>query len=71
MGALMGALRFKQRIMRTVHQYPLVHCYLACGHMITVDSGDINKSPSPSAIECWACKEESKKANEKGFPLGR
>jgi hypothetical protein len=59
-----------KRIMRTVHQYPLVHCYLACGHMITVHSEDINKSSSPSSFECWACKEESKKANEKGFLPG-
>lgn len=61
--------RFMQRIRRTVHQYPLVHCYLACGHLITVNSEDINKSPSPSSMECWACKEESKNAKEKGFPL--
>jgi hypothetical protein len=60
--------RFMQRIMRTVYQYPLVHCYLACGHMITVDANDINKSPSPTSIECWSCKEESKIAEEKGFP---
>jgi hypothetical protein len=63
--------RFMQRIMRTVHEYPLVHCYLKCGHMITVHPEDINKSPSLSSMECWACEEESKKANEKGFPPRR
>ena len=49
-----------QPIIRTVRESSFVHCYLACGHVITMHKEDLKES-SPSSIECWACAEESKK----------
>jgi len=46
-----------QKIVRTVQQSFFVHCYLACGHLITVHKIDL-KEPFPASIECWACEEE-------------
>jgi hypothetical protein len=37
-----------------------VHCYLACGHMVTMRNEDLTESP-PSSMKCWACEEASKK----------
>ena len=54
---------FMQPVIRTVRESSFVHCYLACGHMITMHKEDLDES-SPSSIKCWACEEESKK----GFP---
>jgi hypothetical protein len=39
-----------------------VHCYLACGHMVTVRNEDLTESP-PSTMRCWACEEASKKGS--------
>ena len=39
----------------------LLHCYLACGHMITLQE---NPTEAASSIECWACEKESN-----GLPL--
>ena len=39
----------------------LLHCYLARGHMITLQE---NPTEAASSIECWACEKESK-----GLPL--
>jgi len=41
-----------------------VHCYLACGHMVTMREEDLKEKSSRSSIECWACEE----ANKKGRP---
>ena len=46
-----------QPVIRTVRENSFVHCYLACGHMITVHREDLKES-SPSSMECWACEEE-------------
>jgi hypothetical protein len=32
-----------------------VHCYLACGHMLTLPKGEVS---APSSMECWACEAE-------------
>jgi hypothetical protein len=32
-----------------------VHCYLACGHMLTLNEGEVS---APSSMECWACEAE-------------
>ena len=48
-----------QRIERTVQDSSFVHCYLACGHMITTMANDDLKG-SPTSIECWACQETIK-----------
>ena len=54
---------FMQPVRHMVREGSFVHCYLACGHMITMHKEDLKES-SPPAIKCWACEEESKK----GFP---
>jgi hypothetical protein len=51
-------------VVRTAEEGTLLHCYLACGHMLTFHRDDL-KEPSPPSIKCWACEEESKL----GFPL--
>jgi len=53
--------KIMQPVVRTVRKSTWVHCYLACGHMITVHQEALNEPSSPSSIECWACEEESKK----------
>jgi hypothetical protein len=30
----------------------LAHCYLACGHMVTMHKEDLEESAAPSSIEC-------------------
>ena len=55
--------KIMQPVLRTVRENSFVHCYLACGHMITMHKEDLKESSS-SSIECWACEEESKG----GFP---
>jgi hypothetical protein len=53
-----------QPIVRIVREGMFVaHCYLACGHMITMHKEDLEESVSPSSIECWACEEESNKGH--------
>jgi hypothetical protein len=50
--------KIMRQVVRTVRVSTFfVHCYLACGHMVTMHKED----PAPSSIECWACEEESKK----------
>ena len=49
-----------RRVVCTVRESIWLHCYLACGHMITLRREDLEKSLSPSPIECWACEEEAK-----------
>jgi hypothetical protein len=46
-------------VVRMVREEPFVHCYLACGHMLTIHSDEL-KEPFPSSIECWACEEQSR-----------
>jgi len=53
--------KFMQPVIRTVREGSLVHCYLACGHTITMHKEDLTES-SLSSIECWACEEENKRA---------
>jgi len=51
--------KIMRRVVRMVQESPLVHFYLACGHMITL----LQENPTEklaSSIECWACEEESK-----------
>jgi hypothetical protein len=60
--------KIMQRVVRTLRESVWVHCYLACGHMITVHPEDLKESSSPSMVECWACEEESKGASKKRFP---
>ena len=33
-----------------------VHCYLACGHMLTMQEAEL--SAAPTSMECWACEAE-------------
>jgi len=63
--------KIMRRVVRTVRDGTLVHCYLECGHLITVHSEEYRESSSPALIDCWACKEESKEAIKKGFPPRR
>ncbi len=56
--------KIMQPIVRTVREGMFVaHCYLACGHVITIPTEDLEESAPPSSIECWACEEESKKGS--------
>ena len=48
--------KIMQPIVRTVRDFSFVHCYLACGHMITTMAKDDLKG-SPPSIGCWACEE--------------
>ena len=52
--------KIKPSVIHIVREGSFVHCHLACGHMITMHPEDLKES-STSAIECWACEEESKK----------
>jgi hypothetical protein len=52
--------KIMQSVVRTVQESIWVHCYLSCGHMITVHKQDLKES-SPHSIECWACEEETKR----------
>ena len=53
-----------QPIVRTVREGMFVaHCYLACGHVITIPTEDLEESAPPFSIECWECEEESKKGS--------
>ena len=47
----------RQAVVRIVRDGTLVHCYLACGHMLTMHSSEV---ASPSSMDCWACEEEPK-----------
>jgi hypothetical protein len=54
-----GEGKFRQSVTRMVRDGTLVHCYLACGHMLTIHSSEV---ASPSSMECWACEAERKKS---------
>lgn len=47
-------LKLVRAVVRTVSEGALVHVYLACGHLITVQRGDL-KNAAPTEMECWAC----------------
>ena len=61
--------KIMQPVVRTVRQGTIVHCYLKCGHLITVHSEEFKEAAAHTPIECWACEveAESKKVNEKRF----
>jgi hypothetical protein len=44
-----------QAVVRIVRDDAFVHCYLACGHMLTLPKGEVS---APSSMECWACEAE-------------
>jgi hypothetical protein len=52
--------KIMRSVVRTVQESSWVHCYLSCGHMITMHKEDLKES-SRSSIECWACEEETKR----------
>jgi hypothetical protein len=56
---LAGERKIMEQIVRTMRDSSFVHCYLACGHMITTMANDDLKG-SPPSIECWACEETIK-----------
>ena len=58
---LAAGQKIMRPIVRTVRDLSFVHCYLACGHMITTMARDDLKG-SPPSIECWACEETVKQA---------
>ena len=52
-----GESKFTRAVARIVRDGTLVHCYLACGHMLTMHKDEIS---APSSMECWACEAEGK-----------
>ena len=46
--------KFEQAVVRVVGEGNLVHFYLACGHVITIEKRDL-KGERPKQMECWAC----------------
>jgi hypothetical protein len=52
--------KIMQSVVRMVEESGFVHCYLTCGHVITMHKEDLKES-SPSSIECWACEEETRR----------
>ena len=57
--------KIMQSVVRRVQESLLVHFYLACGHMITMNGGEL-KAAFPSSIECWACEEETRSRRSVG-----
>ena len=49
--------KFMQPIVRAVWEGLLVHCYLKCGHLITMPKEDLGESST--SIKCWACEAET------------
>jgi len=49
-----------QAVVRAVTEGAFVHFYLACGHLITIEKGEL-KGPSPAQMRCWACVRENEK----------
>ena len=47
-----------QPVLRSVTDGIFVHFYLACGHLITIPTGDLAER-LPRTLECWACASES------------
>ena len=59
-----------QPVIRTVREGSLLHCYLACGHMITMHKEDLKES-SPSREEAGgkeALSEETSEAEDRRQP---
>lgn len=50
-----------QAVLHTVTEGSFVHFSLACGHLITVEKGDL-KGPLPTQMKCWACVQEKEKS---------
>jgi len=50
-----------QPVVRVVTENSFVHFYLACGHLITIEKGEL-KGPLPAQIRCWACVQENEKS---------
>jgi hypothetical protein len=44
--------KFRQAVLRIVRQGTLAHCYLACGHMLTMQEAEL--SAALTSMECWA-----------------
>jgi hypothetical protein len=47
--------KVRRAVTRIVRDGALVHCHLACGHMLTLHKGEVS---APSSMECWACEAE-------------
>ncbi len=45
-------------LVRTVWEGALVHCYLECGHLITLHKEELGETAT--SIECWACEASNK-----------
>jgi hypothetical protein len=50
--------KIMQTVVHVVREGSFAHCYLQCGHMLTMYEEDFKESDS--LIECWACEEEKK-----------
>ena len=50
-----------QPVVRVVTENSFVHFYLACGHLITMEKGDM-KGALPVQMNCWACQRENEKS---------
>jgi hypothetical protein len=50
--------KIMQTVVHVVREGTFAHCYLQCGHMLTIYEEDFKESDS--LIECWACEEEKK-----------
>jgi len=49
-----------QTVVRVVTENSFVHFYLSCGHLITMEKGEL-KGPLPAQMSCWACLQEREK----------
>ena len=47
-------LKIVRAVVRTMSEGTLIHFYLACGHLITVQKDDL-KGDLPANMACWAC----------------
>lgn len=52
-----------QSVVRTVWEGLLVHCYLECGHLITMPTEELGELSI--SIECWACEASQKEFSSK------
>jgi hypothetical protein len=52
--------KFVRAVERSVTEGTFIHCYLDCGHLITVLKKEFTNT-LPPAIECWACEQEEQK----------
>lgn len=51
-----------QAVVNVVTEEPLVHFYLACGHLLTIAKRDL-KGAQPKEMECWACARKKKETS--------